>query len=167
MKTTIVSLLVLAAASVAVAQGTLEFTVRLDGNHAVPPNATSLGGEGTFSLSPASVFQGDVFILNPFRGGDLTIYSSTSVAALGTAIFTLESYIVFPPDPGGINFRTDRTLTTAERADLFAGNWWAVYTFSGEMPRGQIELVPEPSTWALLAAGGVVVWWYGRRKRTG
>lgn len=27
--------------------------------------------------------------------------------------------------------------------------------------------VPEPSTWALLATGGVFFWWYGRRKQTG
>jgi hypothetical protein len=27
--------------------------------------------------------------------------------------------------------------------------------------------VPEPSTWVLLATGGVFFWWYGRRKQTG
>ena len=27
--------------------------------------------------------------------------------------------------------------------------------------------VPEPSTWALLGAGGVLLWWHGRRKRMG
>lgn len=167
MKTTIISLLVLGAVSMAAAQGTLEFSVTLDGNHAVPPNATRFGGEGAFSLSPTSVFQGNVFIGNELRGGDLTIYSSPSVDALGTAVFALEPYIVFPPDPTGIDFRANRSLTATERADLLAGNWWAVYTFSGEMARGQITLVPEPSIWALLAAGGVVVWWYQRRKRLG
>ncbi len=28
-------------------------------------------------------------------------------------------------------------------------------------------VVPEPSSWALLLAGGVAIWWYGRRKSTG
>ncbi|HXG47443.1 MAG TPA: CHRD domain-containing protein [Methylomirabilota bacterium] len=167
MKTTIISLLLLGAVSMAAAQGILEFSVTLDGNHAVPPNATSLGGEGTFSLSPAFLFQGDVFIVNPLRGGNLTIYSSTAVDALGTAVFTLEPLPIIPPDPTGEAFRANRTLTATERGDLLAGNWWAVYTtpsLPGEMIRGQIVLVPEPSTWALLAAGGVVVGWYGRRK---
>lgn len=27
--------------------------------------------------------------------------------------------------------------------------------------------VPEPSTWALLGTGGLLFWWYGRRKQTG
>lgn len=27
--------------------------------------------------------------------------------------------------------------------------------------------VPEPSTWALLGTGGILFWWYGRRKQTG
>lgn len=27
--------------------------------------------------------------------------------------------------------------------------------------------VPEPSTWALLSGGGLLFWWYGRRKRKG
>jgi hypothetical protein len=27
--------------------------------------------------------------------------------------------------------------------------------------------VPEPSTWALLSTGGVVFWWYGRRRKRG
>mgnify|MGYP005865416123 CR=1 FL=1 len=149
------------------AQGTLAFQVRLDGEHAVPPNVTSLGGEGTFTLSPASLFHGDVAVVNPLRGGDLTIYSSTSVDTLGTAVFSLEPFIDDPPDPSGLSFLANRTLTASERSDLLAGNWWAVYTtpsFPGEMIRGQIQVVPEPSTGALIGAGVFLVWWHGRRK---
>jgi hypothetical protein len=173
MKTTIASLLALAAASVAVAQGTLEFTVSMDGTRALPPNATFWKGYGTFTLGSASVFQGDLFIEAANGQGSVTIYSSPSPDALGTAVFTLGAGPIHNPipplDPGGQDFSADRTLTPAERSDLLAGNWWALYSVPGSPEsqlRGQI-VVPEPSTGALLATGAVAVWSYGRRKRTG
>lgn len=57
---------------------------------------------------------------------------------------------------------------------------WVLLNVAPDYPAGQIEAwawetrpgeailagaVPEPSTWALLVAGGVLFWWYGRKKR--
>jgi hypothetical protein len=156
------------------AQGTLEFTVTLDGNHAVPPNASPWQGTGTFTFSPALLFQGDVFVQADSGQGEVSIYSSPASDALGTVVFTLSPGPFEAPgpsgEPGGRVFFANRTVSANERTDLLGGNWWAVYSVAGSPEsqlRGQIQVVPEPSAWALMVLGGGLLASLKRKKRKG
>ncbi|MBM3884092.1 MAG: PEP-CTERM sorting domain-containing protein [Verrucomicrobia bacterium] len=156
------------------AQGTLEFTVTLDGNHSLPANASVWKGTGTFTFSSALLFQGDVFVQADSGQGGVSIYSSPASDALGAVVFTLSPGPFEAPgpsgEPGGRVFFANRTLSANERTDLLGGNWWAVYSVAGSPEsqlRGQIQVVPEPSAWALMVLGGGLLASLKRRKKRG
>lgn len=67
-------------------------------------------------------------------------------------------------------FFANRTLSANERTDLLGGNWWAVYSVAGSPEsqlRGQIQVVPEPSAWALMLLGGGLLASLKRKKSKG
>lgn len=159
----------------ALAQGTF-FAANLNGQNEVPPNNSTMYGVGDFDLSGGTTFNyGIGFSVAASLVTDVTINGPANLGSTAPILFDLgaASPILNPPGPifSGVS-GTINNLTTAQRDDLLAGLWYVnVFTSSGNFPggeiRGQITLVPEPSTWALLATGGVVVWCYGRQKRTG
>jgi hypothetical protein len=60
----------------------------------------------------------------------------------------------------------ETTLTQAQEAQLFAGNFY-INISSAKYPtgeiRGQLAVVPEPGTWALLLAGLGGLWYFRRK----
>src|SRR6266545_6169753 len=148
-KTLLAVLLLLIGCARTAAQDTLEFTVSLDGTEALPPNASFLTGEGSFTLNPGSLFQGGLFVERDSGQGNVTFYTSSSATALGTPVFSMTPGEWVPPiepiDHGGRDFFAGRTLSETERADLLAGHWWAVYitpSFPDGEIRGQVVAAP-------------------------
>lgn len=160
------------------AQGTLQFTVALNGANEVPPNDSLFYASGSLSLDGNSLSYevGAVFtnmndIFYPTSGG---IYGPAGPGQNGTPIFDLGNYhaVINPPlgTYGGYSYYGGFTLTPQQISGLEAGLWYVNFASStyplGEI-RGQIQPVPEPSIWTLLGTGGLLFWRYGRRKRTG
>lgn len=170
-------LLVCLATSLATtqAQGTFQFTANLNGQNEVPPNNSTWFGSGYFDLSGTTFNYGIAFSAPAGEITNVTINGPASPGSTAPTLFDLgaASIIINPPVPiiSGVS-GTLNNLTTPQINDLLAGLWYVnVFTASGNLPggeiRGQIEMVPEPSTWALLGTGKLLLWWYGRRKRTG
>src|SRR6266545_1463268 len=152
-KTLLAVLLLLIGCARTAAQDTLEFTVSLDGTEALPPNASFLTGEGSFTLNPGSLFQGGLFVERDSGQGNVTFYTSRSATALGTPVFSMTPGEWVPPiepiDHGGRDFFAGRTLSETECADLLAGHWWAVYitpSFPDGEIRGQVVAAPVITT---------------------
>ena len=142
------------------AQGTLEFHTFLHGANALPPNTAGYDGSGMFTLDANDFFTGQVYVQIGFAGM-VRIYNSSQPDSLGTPVFDFVAGGVVAPDgfgdPGGRQYTVSRTLDAAERSDLLAGNWWAVYV-QNDFPDGASRglVVPEPSTWTMLFAGNVI-----------
>lgn len=183
MKTTTTSALLLACLTTglasAQAQGTLQFTVALNGANEVPPNNSPYSVSGSLSLAGDVLsFQiGTAFtnINDIFYPTDAGIYGPAVPGQNGPLIFDLNGYYhpVINPPPGtygGYSYDGGLSLTPQQIGDLEAGLWYVNFASlanpSGEI-RGQITVVPEPSTWALLGTGGLLFWHYGRRKQKG
>ena len=165
--------------SSAFAQGTLDFAVDLSGANEVPTNASPGFGSGTLHLDGTTLS----YVINmsiSFQDGaeptGVTINGPADTSSTAPMLFDLgtPTLITIQPPPGSYysSGGTINNLTSTQIDDLLAGLWYVnVFTSSGTFPegeiRGQIVPVPEPSTWALLASGGVVVWWNGRQKRKG
>jgi hypothetical protein len=151
--------------SICQAQGTLEFRATLTGANEVPPNESPFVATGTFTL------RGDAFSY------DVSMYGYYLYPAVATingpappnkaapVLFTLAPFGRVTPDPGsgaldGVWTADWMTLTESQKADLLAGLWYVEWA-SAEWPewnvRGQILLVPEPATWALLGLGAAVL----------
>lgn len=141
-------------------QGTLQFTAGLNGANIVPSPGGSGSGQGTFTLD-GSLFAGGVtFALgNPPTG--TSIHGPALPGNNANALFDMRGPTFVAPDPvsgdpGGLFYDVNRTLTASEISDLSAGLWY-VNVRSDSFPngdiRGQIVLVPEPSTWALMGIG--------------
>jgi hypothetical protein len=137
------------------AQGTFKFTVEANGQGAVPPNDSDNSAGGKFSLA-GSMFNGDIsFTTTSTAGGMLLAIRDTS----GSVVFATDRIQwenVGAPFGFGYAFWDERSLTGSQVADLMAGNWYLVMSnneFPGGELRGQIQLVPEPSTLALFGVG--------------
>jgi hypothetical protein len=177
MKTSMITALLLALVTsglvTARAQGTLEFTVTLNGANEVPPNSSDILGSGSFSLNPGDIlYYGVAFSVPAAELTDVTINGPAGAGSLAPVLFDLGApgpYINPPPGffsqvSGSVN------LTGPQVNDLLAGLWYVnatSSTYPGGEIRGQIVLVPEPSTGALFGAGVFLFWWYGRRKQKG
>lgn len=175
MKTILALAFIIGGLSGASAQGTFQFASDLNGQSEVPPNNSSWYGSGSFDLSGTTFNYAIGFTAPAGEITDVTINGPASPGSTAPMLFDLgaASIIINPPVPiiSGVS-GTVNNLTSGQIDDLLAALWYVnVFTSSGDFPdgeiRGQIVPVPEPSTWALLASGGVVVWWYGRQTRKG
>jgi len=150
-------------------QGTTEFTVALNGAYQVPPNASAYTGSGSLSL------QGGV--LNYSIGIQAPFFFPTGASVHGPAlpgqnaapVFGLGPGTIFDPGPGtpgSLAYLGSQNLTQPQINDLLAGLWYVNLSSdafpNGEI-RGQITVVPEPSTLALVTLGGAALLLVRRR----
>jgi|SRR5665213_3019792 len=174
-KIPILTFLMVSLASVQ-AQGTMQFTVNLNGANEVPPNSSPGSGFGTFTLSGTDLsydFSGTL----SFQGGseptDGTINGPVNAGSAAPLLFDLGAPLIGvpnPPSPGSYGFQgTINSLTGTQISDLENGLWYVnVFTSSSTYPggeiRGQITPVPEPSALALLGLGAGLTRWFKRDK---
>jgi hypothetical protein len=183
MKTLLPIPIVMACALWTQAQGTLQFRATLTGSQVVPPHSDPTAALADFWLTgnvldfyiavPAITFTTDRGTINgPALPGSL----APVIFDLGGFVFHSGSTLGDPPtyssgSPAIGPFGAGPfTLTTDQISQLQAGLWYVQIT-SFTMPdgqlRGQILPVPEPSVWGLVGTGGLLFWWYGRRKEKG
>jgi hypothetical protein len=173
----------LACALWAQAQGTLQFHATLTGSQVVPPNSDPTIGRGDFWLTDGVLnFLLDIPAVT-FSTMSGAIHGPALPGSLAPVIFDLGGPVVIPGstlgEPPAYRFFSPFdgtfgagpfTLTSEQINQLNAGLWYVEIT-SFTMPegqlRGQILLVPEPSTWALLVLGGGLLVYVRRKKRTG
>jgi hypothetical protein len=137
-----------------------------------PANSSNPSGGGLFRFSPEGNLVSLVWV-NFGRETDLVkVYRSESANLLGVELFTLQATAPYQVDsePGtypGWQFTAVTGVTSAQIADLNAGLWWVGVNRPGvgEILRGQILPVPEPSTYALIALGWVLFGSCRRRTR--
>lgn len=165
MKTTLAVLAFFATAVLAEAQ-TLYYA-DLAGNQEVPPNSSPGYGESDLSLSGTTLTVTDGSY-NDLLGNSSTIRLADAAPGMNgvtIAVLTLTS-----PGTTSGTFSGSTTLTTQQISDLAAGNLYLNLTTtvypSGEI-RGQLELVPEPSTLALAGLGSLAVLALRQRKAKG
>lgn len=153
------------------AQGTMQFTITLNGANEVPSNNSPGTGSGMFTLNGTDLnydFGGAVGgIIWSDQPTDATINGPANTDSTAPVLFDLgapDFSYPFPPVPdGSYNYYFQGTininnLTGTQIADLENDLWYVnVYTSSGNYPggeiRGQIASVPEPSALALLGLG--------------
>ena len=171
MKKAVTLILLLGGLSAAWAQGTIQFRATLNGASEDPPNSSPGGGAGILTLSGTTLnyqFSGP----NLFFGGllasqatDATINGPASAGSTAPVLFDLGAPVITPIQPPPFSAYawqgTFNNLTSAQITDLTAGLWYVnVFTSSGAFPngeiRGQILVVPEPSTFGLLAIAGLI-----------
>jgi hypothetical protein len=136
----------------------------LDGFQEVPPNSSPGFGDADVTLNDATdlvtITSGS---FSDLLGGSTTIRLSDAAAGSnGPTIFTLTNN-----NPGATSgtFDGSGTITATQATDMLAGNTYInvqsnVYP-SGEI-RGQLDVVPEPASFGLLAGGALLML---RRKR--
>lgn len=163
------------------AQEALQFHVNLTGTEVVPPNTDPSVVRGDFWLTGDTLsFRVDVPLITFITTG-ATINGSALPGENAAVLFDLggagfhpgssqgdpPGYIFFSPFDG--TFGAGPFRLTGEQINQLQDGLWYVNVTSSTMPlgqlRGQILPVPEPSTWELLGTGGLLVWWYERRKR--
>lgn len=151
-------------------QETFSFRASLDGLHAVPPNNSKRTSSfGEFQLDPSQLFSGGINLIDYVDVTKVSIFRSTSVTELGTRLYDFTPGIITLPGPGDLpgtvdpgfrRFDISQVLTTIETSDLKTGLWWVnVETTgfpNGEI-RGQMTLIPEPGTFALVSFGAACI----------
>ena len=141
----------------AFAQGTLQFTVNLNGASEVPPNNSPYVGSGFFTLDLNTdvLNYGVGMSWSYFLPTSAGIYGPANASQIGSLILDLGNYHM-SFNPPSINYGGGFSLTPQQVSDLENSLWYVNFnssTFpSGEI-RGQISPVPEPSTLALLGVG--------------
>jgi hypothetical protein len=136
------------------------YVAELAGNQEVPPNSSPGYGDADFTLS------GTTLSVNAGTGTYQDLLGNSSAVTINDASpngYGYNGAVIFAPSlnsPGSTSgtFTGSGSLSTQQISDLNAGDLYVnlrsnVYP-SGEI-RGELELVPEPSTLALLGAGAL------------
>lgn len=161
MKTIFLSCVLLA--SVSASAGRVDFVTQLDGLHALPANSSERVAPGEFFVDDSNHFKGYVGVYDlgfVARVTSIKLYETSDAAVLGTPRFEFTPGVIgeprLPSYLGGQNFDLNIQISDSDRTALFAGNWWVnlatVDHPNGEL-RGQITIVPEPSTFSLFSTG--------------
>jgi len=147
-------------------QGTLQFYTHLTGQNVFPPNESPFEGHGGFSLIGNSL-SGSVVFRNPPRLETGYIRGPASAGEVGEVIFDLgqaQDVSPNPPqDPYGYGWYYSEFILQQEQiSQLVSGRWYVEVDYSSAYypagrVRGQILLVPEPSTWILLLMSCVIL----------
>ncbi len=89
-RTALLLVLVTSGLATAHAQGTLQFTVTLNGASQVPPNDSSVLGTGSFSLNPGDMFYyGVAFSVPAAELTDVTINGPALAGSTAPVLFDL------------------------------------------------------------------------------
>ena len=167
-RSAIVAAVALATSSAAQAQ--TSFTAFLNGAQEVPLRTTPAFGNGTVLMNAART---QITINLTFQGllGNITIahIHNGAVGINGGVILDIRNLITTTPDlKGGSIMNAMLNIDMAQANVLLAGNgYFNVHTDTspgGEI-RGQINVVPEPSTYLLMATGLGGVMMLVRRRR--
>ena len=166
MKKTLLSLVVGIAFAAGTASAQTTFQAFLSGLGEVPPNASPATGFGTVVLNAV---QTQITVNENWSG--LSAPASAShihnapPGVNGAVIFTFAGV---PAATAGAIPQQVFAITAAQVAQLFAGNMYLnIHTsvFPGGEIRGQLALVPEPGSLALLGAGSLALTLLARSKR--
>jgi len=151
------------------AQGVLQFRVHFPGAPAPPALAFPFGG---------AQLEGDSFYAAVLLGETPGSYgrivergqdgSFTTVFEFSNQVLAAYLPILGLPGDGGTYYSYEQfwQVNPAQIDSLLAGNWYAEVTLDSGPHVGQIVLVPEPATLALLI-GGAILMTIRRRQRGG
>jgi hypothetical protein len=149
-----------------VAQAQWTFQAFLQGLNEVPANGSPASGFGQVVLN---VSQTQITVDENWSG--LTAPATAShihgPAGAGTNASVLFPFSGVPASTSGAIPEQSFAITPTQVSQLFAGLYYMnvhTSTFPGGEIRGQLLLVPEPGTAALIGVGSLALW-IGRRKR--
>ncbi len=149
---------------------TLTFGVELDGFQEVPPNSSPGVGDAELTLDTSSGYVNIVANGGSYQDllGNSSAVSINGPAGYGTNAAVLIVLTLASPGTTSGTFSGNGTLSGANMAAMIATDTYInlrsnVYP-SGEI-RGQIVLIPEPSSMALVALGSLGGFSVLRRRR--
>lgn len=154
--------------ALAVANGQGVFSANLGGASEVPPNSSSSIGSGSFVLTGNSLS----FSINALLVGttpvDAGVFGPATPTQTGPMIFDLGTPIVSVVGGNAfVSYSGVEALTPAQIGNLTADlDYVNVITteYPGGEIRGQVTLLPEPSSALLLGVGAGIVWLARRKK---
>jgi len=153
-------ILALACCTSMFAQGVLDFTINFGGTP--PPHTPGLAEAGA-QLTGDSLYAA-IYL-------DNTAPTSARILELEgghyTTLFVFNSpvWASYPAPVGTTAFSYEQTwqLTGSQIQHLMAGEWYAEVTYADTSFRGQILLIPEPSSFTLFLVGLPALAAYARR----
>lgn len=167
MKKQIVTLALAAAVSTGIASAQTTYDAFLTGSQEVSANGSPATGFGTVVLNAA---QTQITVDESWSG--LTAPATAShihgPAGVGTNAGVLFPFAGVPAATSGSIPEQTFAITPTQVTELQDGLFYMnvhTATFPGGEIRGQLTVVPEPSTWALLGLGLAGVAWRLRRKK--
>ena len=166
MKKTMATFALAAAFSTGIASAQSTFKATLSGSQEVPANLSTATGSGTVLLNAAHTL---ITVDESWSG--LTAPASVShihgPALPGASAPPLFTFTGVPMATSGSIPEQTFAITAAQVTELQGGMFYMNVhdaSFPGGEIRGQLTLVPEPSTWALLGLGAAGLLWAMRRR---
>ena len=166
MKRTIATFALAAAFSMGIASAQTTYHATLLGVNEVPANASPASGVGTVVLNAA----GTLITVDESWSG-LTAPATAShihgPAPVGMNAPVIFAFTGVPAATSGAIPEQTFAITAAQAIQLQGGMFYMNVhdsVFPGGEIRGQLTLVPEPSTWALFGLGAAGLLWSMRRR---